>query len=44
MLSRIAETAYASGDGELIALTEELFESRVGTEQVAIGDYVAVGR
>lgn len=44
VLSCLAEAAYASGDAAAIAKVEELFASRLGTENTAIGEFIAVGR
>ena len=44
VLSHLAELAYASGDAALVSVVEGLYESRLATEQAAIGTFVAVGR
>lgn len=44
VLSHLAELAYASGDTALVSKVEGLYESRLATEQAAIGTFVAVGR
>ncbi|MGI9622530.1 MAG: hypothetical protein ACR2PK_06810 [Acidimicrobiales bacterium] len=44
VLSCLADAAYRSGHAEAIATVEELVDSRLATEQTAIGEFIAVGR
>lgn len=44
VLSCMADSAYGSGQPEAIARVEELMNSRLATEQAAIGEFIAVGR
>ncbi len=44
VLSCLAAAAYAAGDPAAIAEVEALFAHRLGTENTAIGEFIAVGR
>lgn len=44
LLSLLTESAYASGDAAAIDAVQALIDARLATEQVAIGDFIAVGR
>ena len=44
LLSLLTEAAYASGDDQAIDAVQSLVDARLATEQVAIGEFIAVGR
>lgn len=44
VLSCLTKAAYGSGQEDAIARVETLFDSRLATENAAIGEFIAVGR